>query len=77
MPLRSGTPVVPTFELAARMLSGPMQARLARARIDISQGQPLSQALEGHELTTAVGAHMLGVGEHGGDMADMLARIAD
>jgi general secretion pathway protein F len=77
MLLRSGTPVVPALGMATRMLSGPMQSRLARARVEISQGQPLSSALDKHVLTTAVGARMLGVGERGGDMADMLARIAD
>lgn len=77
MLLRSGTPVVRAFGMAARMLSGPLQQRLALARTQVSQGVALSQALQGNGLTTPVGARMLGVGERGGGMAEMLGRIAD
>jgi general secretion pathway protein F len=77
MLLRSGTPAVKAFAMASRMLSRPMQARLARTSALVSQGQPISHALETTGLTTPVGVRMLRVGERGGGMADMLGRIAD
>ncbi len=77
MLLRSGTPVVQAFGMATRMVSRPLQARLAGARAQVSQGVSLSRALEANGLSTPVGSRMLGVGERGGGMADMLARIAD
>lgn len=77
MLLRGGTPIVPALGLAATMLSGALRPRLAAAAREISQGAPISRALDGHGLTTPVGNRMLGVGERGGGMADMLERIAD
>ena len=77
MLLRGGTPIVPALGLASSMLSAVMRAQLARSAKQISQGAPLSRAFESNGLTTAVGNRMLGVGERGGGMADMLERIAD
>ena len=77
MLLRGGTPIVPALGLAATMLSGALRASLAAASREIAQGAPISRALDGHGLTTPVGLRMLGVGEKGGGMADMLERIAD
>jgi general secretion pathway protein F len=77
MLLRGGTPIVPALGLASSMLSVVMRAQLARSAKQISQGAPLSRAFESNGLTTAVGNRMLGVGERGGGMADMLERIAD
>ncbi len=77
MLLRGGTPIVPALSLAASMLSGALRDQLAQASRQIAQGEPISRALESNALTTAVGNRMLGVGERGGGMADMLARIAD
>jgi len=77
MLLRGGTPIVPALGLAATMLSGALRPSLAAAAREIAQGSPISRALDGHGLTTPVGNRMLGVGEKGGGMADMLERIAD
>lgn len=77
MLLRGGTPIVPALGLAATMLSGPMRRQLASASRQISQGEPISRALDSNGLTTTVGNRMLSVGERSGGMAEMLARIAD
>ncbi len=77
MLLRGGTPIVPALGLAANMLSGAMRTHLARSARQIAQGAPISRALDANGLTTPVGNRMLGVGERGGGMADMLERIAD
>ncbi len=77
MLLRNGTPAVAAFRMVARLLSRPMQVRLARATQQVSQGQAISLALESNGLSTPVGTRMLRVGERGGGMADMLTRIAD
>ena len=77
MLLRGGTPIVPALALASSMLSGVMRGQLARSARQIAQGAPISRALDDNGLTTPVGNRMLGVGERGGGMADMLERIAD
>ncbi len=77
MLLRGGTPIVPALALSANMLSGTMRAQLQRTSRLISQGSPISRALESNGLTTSVGNRMLAVGEHGGDMAAMLERVAN
>ena len=77
MLLRGGTPIVPALGLAATMLSGAMRDQLANASRQISQGEPISRALDSNGLTTKVGNRMLSVGERSGGMSDMLGRIAD
>jgi len=77
MLLRGGTPIVPALGLAATMLSGGMRDQLASAARQISQGEPISRALDQNGLTTKVGNRMLSVGERSGGMSDMLGRIAD
>lgn len=77
MLLRGGTPIVPALGLAATMLSGAMRVQLASASRQISQGEPISRALDTNGLTTKVGNRMLSVGERSGGMSEMLARIAD
>jgi general secretion pathway protein F len=77
MLLRGGTPIVPALGLASNMLSVGMRAQLARSANLIAQGAPISRALDENGLTTPVGNRMLGVGEHGGGMVEMLERIAD
>ena len=77
MLLRGGTPIVPALGLAATMLSGAMREQLASASRQISQGEPISRALDTNGLTTKVGNRMLSVGERSGGMSEMLGRIAD
>ena len=77
MLLRGGTPIVPALGLAATMLSSAMRDQLASASRQISQGEPISRALDSNGLTTKVGNRMLSVGEHSGSMSEMLGRIAD
>ena len=77
MLMRSGTPAVPAFGMASRMLSRSMQPLLAAAALSVSNGESISHAMEAHGLVTPVGLRMLRVGERSGGMADMLARVAD
>jgi general secretion pathway protein F len=53
-----------------------LRTRLAAARRAISEGRSVSQSLEAAGLTTPVALRMLGVGERGGNMGEMLEQIA-
>jgi general secretion pathway protein F len=73
---QGGMPVVPALDLAANVLPGPLCARLAAARRAVSEGIAPSQAMEAAGLATPVALRMLRVGERGGNMGEMLERIA-
>lgn len=76
MLVQGGLPLVQALDLAATMLPGLLRARLALARRDISEGLPTSEAFERHGLATPVALRMLRVGERGGNLGEMLGRIA-
>lgn len=71
-----GLPIMQALELAANVLPELLQLRLAQARRDISEGKAASDALERHGLATPVAVRMLRVGERGGNLGEMLGRIA-
>lgn len=76
MLLRSGIPLVAAFEMSAGMLHADLRPRLEAALQAIREGRAVSQTLEAQGLTTPVAVRMLAVGEHGGNMGEMMERAA-
>ncbi|HEY9532023.1 MAG TPA: type II secretion system F family protein [Burkholderiales bacterium] len=76
MLLRGGMPLVQALDMGAELLHPVLRTRLAAARRAISEGRNVSQSLEAAGLTTPVALRMLGVGERGGNMGEMLEQIA-
>jgi general secretion pathway protein F len=77
MLLRGGFPVTGAFALAGELLDPALRARLRRAVAAVSEGQTVSSAMETHGLSTPIAARLLAVGEQGGNMGEMMLRIAD
>lgn len=73
---QGGMPMLPALDLAANVLPQALRERLAAARRAISEGRAVSQAMEESGLATPVALRMLRVGERGGNMGEMLGRIA-
>lgn len=76
MLLRAGLPIVTAMEMAAGLLPSVLQAPLGGAALSISEGRPISHAMEANELTTPVAQRMLLVGERTGKMGEMMDNIA-
>lgn len=76
MLLRGGIPVVSALNMAAELLHPVLRGPLAAASLRISEGQPISRALDQQGLTTSVAIRMLAIGERSGKMGDMMERIA-
>ena len=58
------------------LLQGHLRGQLTQATRQISEGMPMSQAMDGCGLTTPVSSRMLRVGERTGQMGEMMERIA-
>jgi len=77
MLLNGGIPLVTALDMVSGLLSQPsMQANLLNARTRISEGQSISESMEGCRLTTEVAYRMLRVGERSGNLGEMTDRIA-
>ena len=76
MLLRGGTPIVVAMRMVSDLLPPTLRGDLDRAALSISEGRPISFAMEQNQLTTAVASRMLRVGERTGKMGDMMERIA-
>lgn len=76
MLLAGGTPVMVALDSLEGLLDSSLALSLKRAQTMISQGQPLSQAFQANGMTTPIGERMLLVGERGGNVAQMMDRIA-
>jgi len=76
MLLEGGIPIVTALDMVAGTVSASSRAKLVAARADISNGEPVSQAFEKHDLTTPIALRMLRVGERSGQMGAMLTRSA-
>jgi general secretion pathway protein F len=76
MLLRAGIPVLRALDMARDVLAAHLRPHLARARELISQGRTMSAAFGAAGLATPVAARMMAVGERGGEMGEMLDRIA-
>jgi len=76
MLLRAGIPFVRAVNMVEDLLAEHLRARLASARKSIEEGVSLSAALTAAGLASAVATRMLVVGERGGQLGEMLERIA-
>ncbi|GAA5160049.1 type II secretion system F family protein [Viridibacterium curvum] len=76
MLLEGGITVVTALDMVAGTLSAGFRVKLAAARADITNGDPVSKAFEAHGLTTPISLRMLRVGERSGQMGAMLTRSA-
>lgn len=76
MLLRGGIAIVPALEIVADLLSPILRPQLRLAIRHISEGRAISEAMEQHGLATRVALRMLRVGEHAGNMGEMMERIS-
>jgi general secretion pathway protein F len=76
MLVRGGLPMVPALDLAAHVLPQALRGRLGAAREAISGGAAPSAALQEAGLATPIALRMLAVGERGGNLGEMLERVA-
>jgi general secretion pathway protein F len=76
MLLKGGMPLVSALDMSAELLHPVLRSRLQTATTAIREGRPVSDSMEAHGLTTPVALRMLVVGEQGGNMGDMMERIA-
>ena len=77
MLLRGGIPLVSALGMVSGLLQPALRGQLALASDNIREGQPISQAMETHGLTTPVALRLLRVGERTGGMGEMTERIAN
>ena len=76
MLLRAGIPAVRALDMVRDLLAAHLRLQLERARTLIEQGQAMSAAFTAAGLATPVAARMMSVGERGGEMGEMMGRIA-
>ncbi|MCW5623155.1 MAG: type II secretion system F family protein [Burkholderiales bacterium] len=76
MLLSGGIPILQAMGMVSGLLDPQLRARMAGAQGMIREGKPISQAMEGHGLTTPVALRLLRVGERTGQMGEMMERIA-
>ena len=76
MLLRSGIPVVASLDMVKDLLDPSLRSKLAATRKEISEGRPFSEALEHNGMATAVAFRLARVGEHTGNMSEMLEHTA-
>jgi general secretion pathway protein F len=76
MLLTGGTPLPQALGMVSGLLSPALGERLAAATRRIREGTSVSTAMEACGLATPVAIRMLRVGERGGNLAEMMERIA-
>ena len=76
MLLRGGLPVVTAFDMTLGLLAEAARPRLAAATREVREGRSLTDALAAQGLTTPVAERMLRVAERGGNMGEMMDRVA-
>lgn len=77
MTLRGGIPILVSLEMVQGLLGGDMRQRLAQVTARVSEGYPLSRALQDGGLTTLVALKLLRAGERSGKLGEMLEQAAD
>jgi len=76
MLLGGGLPLVTSLEMCAGLLHPIVRMPLAAAIRGVAEGKALSECMHAQGLTTPVASRMLAVGERGGNMGEMMERIA-
>ncbi|RTL20318.1 MAG: type II secretion system F family protein [Burkholderiales bacterium] len=76
MLLLAGVPIVPALLNARGVAAAHLRAALDRATETVRLGERLSQSLQREGLTTPVSLRMLRVGEHSGELGQMLSQAA-
>ncbi len=76
MLLRGGMPAVTALQMSGGLLRAGSREAFVTATQSVREGQSLAVAMEQNGLTTPVAARMLRVGERGGNMGEMMERIA-
>jgi general secretion pathway protein F len=76
MLLKGGTPILMALQSVSGLLDSALQSSMKLAAASISEGLPISEALDKTGLTTPVALRMLAVGERGGNIGDMMERVA-
>jgi general secretion pathway protein F len=76
MLLGGGMPLVTSLEMCAQLLHPVVRAPLSGAIRSVAEGRSVSESMQSQGLTTPVALRMLAVGERGGNMAEMMERIA-
>ena len=75
--LQSGIPILAAIGMARGLVGAGMRHRLDNAARRVSEGLPVSQALELNHLSTPVAMRMLHAGEQAGNLGAMMERTAD
>lgn len=76
MLLKGGAPIITALKSASGLLGKSLHSNMKNAERLINEGKPISEAMTTAGLTTAIANRMLVVGERGGNIDDMMARIA-
>ena len=76
MLLKGGTPILASLQSVSGLLDTALQHQMQQATAAITEGQPISLAMEQAGLTTPIALRMLRVGERSGKIGDMMERIA-
>lgn len=76
MLLKGGAPILPALRSASGLLDKSLYSSMKKAELSINEGRPISEAMTQAGLTTPIAARMLIVGERGGNIDDMMTRIA-
>lgn len=75
--LQSGIPILPAMAMVRGLVGAALAARLDQAALRVREGQPLSDALVRHGLSTPVALRLLHAGEQAGNLGAMMERTAD
>jgi general secretion pathway protein F len=73
---RSGIPLAGALEIAASLLTEALRPAMREAGRAVREGVAFSDAMRDNRLTTPIAYRLLRVGEHSGEMPEMLDRIA-
>jgi general secretion pathway protein F len=77
MTLRGGIPILTALDMVQGLLTGHMRERLQQVSARVSEGQPLSRALQESGLTKPVALKLLRASERSGKLGEMLEQAAD
>jgi len=73
---RSGIPLAGAIEIATPLLTQALRPTMSKASRAVHEGVAFSDAMRDNRLTTPIAYRLLRVGEHSGEMPEMLDRIA-